>query len=124
MNEDRLPSVGWTEAETDALLKLWASGKTATYIVGKLCMTFGTMRTRNAVIGKIHRLQGKGVAITKRPSPIKHKAALELEPQLTEPQTIYAQANTCAEPGCNAFPLPRKSYCEHHAARYFVKPNK
>lgn len=53
----------WTEERVAKLRELWAQGKTASEIGHAL----GGV-SRNAVIGKVHRLKLSG-----RPSPIKHR---------------------------------------------------
>ena len=52
--------MNWTEDRTATLKRLWAEGKTATEIAAELGGT-----SRNAVIGKAHRL-----GLEARPSPI------------------------------------------------------
>ena len=57
----------WDEPQTELLTRLWLAGKTARTIAEKL----GRGVTRNAVIGKAHRLgltgkQGSASAIPKR----------------------------------------------------------
>ncbi|MEC7303926.1 MAG: GcrA family cell cycle regulator, partial [Pseudomonadota bacterium] len=51
----------WTEARVDQLKNLWEEGLSASQIANRL----GDV-TRNAVIGKAHRL-----GLSSRPSPIK-----------------------------------------------------
>tara|TARA_Y100001934_G_C12166783_1_gene684666 strand:- start:194 stop:709 length:516 start_codon:yes stop_codon:yes gene_type:complete len=55
--------MSWTDDRVDVLKKLWLEGRTASQIASEL----GGV-TRNAVIGKVHRLGLSG-----RPSPIKRK---------------------------------------------------
>ncbi len=54
-------SWSWTEEHVDTLRKLWGEGKTAAQIAKEL----GASVTRNAVIGKAHRLK-----LSNRVSPI------------------------------------------------------
>ena len=64
--------MSWTPERTDLLKRLWNSSLSASAIALKLGNT-----TRNAVIGKAHRLKLPG-----RPSPIKNKkiqSILELQ---------------------------------------------
>jgi GcrA cell cycle regulator len=58
-NGDKMP---WTEDRVDTLKKLWAEGLSASQIAGKLGMGV----TRNAVIGKVHRLNLAGRVNTPR----------------------------------------------------------
>ena len=53
--------MGWTEERVELLKKLWADGLSASQIAGRL----GGI-TRNAVIGKVHRLGLAGRATTSR----------------------------------------------------------
>ncbi len=53
--------MNWTQENTDMLKKLWADGLSASQIAGKV----GGV-TRNAVIGKVHRLGLAGRATTSR----------------------------------------------------------
>ena len=54
-------SLSWTDERIDRLKELWSQGKTASYIADEL----GGV-SRNAVIGKAHRL-----GLQSRPSPVK-----------------------------------------------------
>jgi len=54
--------MAWTDEKIDKLQKLWGKGLTASQIAEKL----GDGITRNAVIGKAHRLK-----LPSRPSPVK-----------------------------------------------------
>jgi GcrA cell cycle regulator len=54
--------MGWTEERVSELKKLWAEGHSASQIAKKL----GAV-TRNAVIGKVHRLGLSGRATPSRP---------------------------------------------------------
>lgn len=65
--------MSWTDERVENLKKLWAEGLSASQIAGRL----GGV-TRNAVIGKVHRLGLSGRATTSRAKPArthKHKAA-------------------------------------------------
>ena len=53
--------MAWTDDRVDLLKKLWAEGLRASQIAGRL----GSV-TRNAVIGKVHRLGLSGRATTSR----------------------------------------------------------
>ena len=55
----------WTEERISKLRELWSQGKTASEISAAL----GGEISRNAVIGKVHRLK-----LSSRPSPIKQRA--------------------------------------------------
>src|ERR1700754_1508531 len=53
-----MESMGWTEERVELLKKLWLEGLSASQIAGVL----GEGVTRNAVIGKVHRLKLTGRA--------------------------------------------------------------
>jgi len=64
---------GWNDARVDTLKKLWAEGLSASQIATEL----GSGITRNAVIGKVHRLGLSGrVKVAKQPEPLKSKLPL------------------------------------------------
>jgi GcrA cell cycle regulator len=60
----QLASTGWTEARIERLKQLWADGLSASQIAGLM----GGV-TRNAVIGKVHRLGLSGRATVSRLHP-------------------------------------------------------
>jgi GcrA cell cycle regulator len=66
----------WTEQRIDILRRLWGQGQTASQIATIL----GGV-TRNAVIGKAHRL-----GLTGRPSPIKRDGASPSQPRRRQAQ--------------------------------------
>lgn len=47
---------GWTSTEIEYAMKHWREGKSAAQVARLLNAAFGTDRTRNSVIGKVHRL--------------------------------------------------------------------
>lgn len=62
--------MAWTEDRVDTLKTLWNEGLSASQIAGKL----GGV-TRNAVIGKVHRLGLSGRAAPAKPKAVEPKAA-------------------------------------------------
>lgn len=52
-------SSGWSATETEYAIKHWREGKSAGEVARLLNSAFGTSRTRNSVIGRLHRL-GEG----------------------------------------------------------------
>jgi GcrA cell cycle regulator len=83
--------MGWTEERVQELKKLWAEGHSASQIAKKL----GAV-TRNAVIGKVHRLGLSGRATPSRP--------VKRPPQLARPKP-QTQARPSSSPAMRA-PLP------------------
>ena len=95
----------WTDEKVTELTKMWEAGRSITQIGKALGLT------RNAVVGKAHRL-----GLSKRPSPIIRTAP---KPQpysgprckwpIGDPKT--AEFGFCNEPA-----LTGKPYCESHCA--------
>ena len=71
----------WTEQRIETLRKLWGQGQTASQIAAIL----GGI-TRNAVIGKAHRL-----GLTGRPSPIKREAGSSATPTRRKASTTRTE---------------------------------
>lgn len=119
----------WTDERIEQLKALWAEGLTTGEIGKRLQVS------KNAVVGKAHRLGLKG-----RPSPIKRAkeprrqapAAKEPEPKIKS--IVDLSAHTCRWPigdprepdfhFCGAPALPGKPYCAEHAAIAYVGSNK
>jgi len=109
----------WTSERIAALIALWNEGLTTSEIGNRLGIT------KNAVVGKVHRL-----GLPKRGSPIKQK------PQ--KPADVVSLAalrpGMCVwpigDPGteefhfCGQDSVPEKPYCGEHCARAYVKPSK
>jgi len=108
----------WTPTRVSTLIALWNEGLSTSLIGNRIGVT------KNAVVGKVHRLKLK-----KRGSPIKQKPkkaeVISLESLRTgmccwpdgDPGT--AEFNFCGEPI-----VPEKPYCEKHCERAYIKPNK
>ena len=114
----------WTDERIELLKTLWGEGLTT----GEIGKRLGV--SKNAVVGKAHRLGLKG-----RPSPIKRtrKTAKTEKPEKpAEPAkaVLEIQGPTCRwpfgdprEPGfhfCGAQALPGKPYCSEHASLAYV----
>ena len=69
--------MSWTEERVERLSRLWLEGRSASQIAGEL----GEGVTRNAVIGKVHRLglSGRDPAPVEAPQ-LRAKATLPAEP--------------------------------------------
>ena len=101
-------TAGWTEDRVGALKKLWLEGQSASQIAKQL----GGGVTRNAVIGKVHRLGLSGRATPSQPA----RAATTFRPARTRttppaqpsaPRRIEAvQTRAVAAPTPQAPPLP------------------
>lgn len=112
----------WTEERVALLKKLWEDGRSASQIAEAM----GDV-TRNAVIGKAHR-----IGLKARPSPIRRqKAAPAASPAPRRPAPAAKKATRVGErqchwpighprePGfhfCGAPAEPDKPYCAEHCA--------
>ena len=72
--------MGWTDERVNLLIKLWTDGLSASQIAGQL----GGV-TRNAVIGKVHRLKLEGRTKTQAAAP--EVVAVKAKPTIAE-QTL------------------------------------
>ena len=115
----------WTDDRVALLRQLWGSGKSAS----EIAQMIGDV-SRNAVIGKAHRLGLSG-----RPSPIKRRP--EPEPVETRPGSATILSLTermCRwpigdprEPGfrfCGKSAMHGQPYCAEHAALAYQAPTK
>ena len=100
----------WSEERVDQLKQYWEQGLSASQIADSL----GHNVTRNAVIGKAHRLQ-----LPKRPSPIKRSMTTILD--LTERMCRWPSGH----PGeknfhfCGSKVPVGVTYCAKHAAKAY-----
>ena len=104
----------WTAERIAALERLWATGATTAEIGRRLDIT------KNAVVGKAHRLGLPG-----RPSPIKREAH-----KAPPPAVVDMHGPPCqwpfGDPGdedfhfCGAPALAKRPYCAEHCARAYV----
>lgn len=119
--------MSWTDERVEKLRELWGAGKSASEIADEL----GNV-SRNAVIGKAHRLGLSG-----RPSPIKSKPGGKAKAAPKEPPGVTILTLTermCRwpigdpkEPGfcfCGKPSNPGVPYCPAHAAIAYQNPNK
>lgn len=118
----------WTDEKIAKLKKLWSEGLTT----GEIGKRLGV--SKNAVVGKAHRLGLKG-----RPSPIKRpEASATPAAPKKEPVKIFTLTdlnhNTCRWPigdpkhedfrFCGRQVYPGKPYCLDHCAQAYVGSNK
>ena len=95
--------MSWTEERVERLSRLWMQGQSASQIAGEL----GNGVSRNAVIGKIHRLglsgrnastlqpdsdRGRGVKPAAAPAPVKPAVRPPVELPVAAPTFPIAQA--------------------------------
>ncbi len=87
--------MGWTEERVAELKKLWAEGHSASQIAKRL----GSV-TRNAVIGKVHRLGLSGRATPSRP--------VKRPPRLARPKPQHSFRVRPPPPGRPRLERPRR----------------
>src|SRR5262245_57469865 len=75
--------MGWTEERVELLKKLWLEGLSASQIAGVL----GEGVTRNAVIGKVHRLKLSGRAKPASSAPRVRQAPRPAARRVASPST-------------------------------------
>lgn len=98
-------SVGWTEDRVGALKKLWLEGQSASQIAKAL----GGGVTRNAVIGKVHRLGLSGRAAPSQPARTTFRPARPRPPAAapSAPRRIEAvQPRPAPQPAPRPEPMP------------------
>lgn len=71
--------MAWTDDRVETLKKLWAEGLSASQIAKEM----GGGVTRNAIIGKVHRLKLSGRATPSRPPRVRAKPAPRAKPAAT-----------------------------------------
>jgi GcrA cell cycle regulator len=103
----------WTSDLIDRLVVLWDQGLPTAEIGRQLAIS------KNAVIGKAHRL-----ALTPRPSPLKRPPVRRRALGVAPPACTWPQGH----PGdkdfrfCGERPMPGKPYCAKHAAQAYMRP--
>lgn len=110
--------MAWTDDRIELLRRLWLQGQTASQIAEQL----GAGVTRNAVIGKAHRLGLSG-----RPTPVKEmKPVAPRRPPVTG-RTGRACLWPVGDPKtsefhfCDAATEPGRPYCAQHCALAYQK---
>lgn len=102
----------WTPERVEQLTRLWDEGLPAAEIGRRLGLT------KNAVIGKVHRIALSPRVVTvlpeRKPSPL----------DFSGPGCMWPHGHP-GEDGfhfCCARPLPGKPYCADHAAVAYIRP--
>jgi hypothetical protein len=132
----------WTHELTDQLRTMWAEGKTS----GQIAIKLGTGFTRNAVIGKVHRLKLQTRVYPPKPieeaKPIRKTVGRAFIPRLPLPvqkakpiplPALCVPVGLQDRTGC-CFPVVRTTehlfcnatcsgdYCDYHRRVMYVRP--
>ena len=86
-----ITTMGWTEERVETLKKLWAEGLSASQIAGRLGQV-----TRNAVIGKVHRLGLSGRATTSRMKSHRPRPRAAVAKRLAKPRFRHGRQHGAA----------------------------
>ena len=105
--------MSWTEEQVSTLQLLWAEGLSASQIAQRL----GTV-TRNAVIGKAHRL-----GLASRPSPIKSDHPIVRRAKHKGPSCQWPIGDPSAQDFkfCGAPIEPGRPYCAKHCEQAYLR---
>jgi GcrA cell cycle regulator len=93
--------LGWTEERMDMLKKLWSEGFSASQIANEL----GGV-TRNAVIGKVHRLGLSGRAKAPMTQSQRAKKPTARQPQTSQPPRVQPPLQTVGNTAIKTDMLP------------------
>ena len=85
-------TLDWTAAEDTLLLRLWSQGVTARLIADRIG------RTRNAIIGRAHRLQKRLGTIMREPPPISPPPKRKRKKPAKPTYTAKREADFVSEP--------------------------
>ena len=102
----------WTPERIEMLTRLWEEGITTAEIGRRIGVT------KNAVIGKVHRIGLTPRVITQKPPPKRNVF------DFTGPACMWPVGH----PGeddfhfCGEHPVAGKPYCEHHVEVAYIKP--
>jgi GcrA cell cycle regulator len=107
-----MDDVTWTPERVELLSQLWDEGLPAAEIGRRMGLT------KNAVIGKVHRIALSPRVVTVLPEPKKHAF------DFAGPRCLWPQGHPDDADFhfCGAEPLPGKPYCAAHAAVAYIRP--
>jgi GcrA cell cycle regulator len=95
--------MSWTDERVELLRKLWQEGLSASQIAAELAHGI----TRNAVIGKVHRLGMSGRVKPPSAAPVRPRAAKPLRPAGTPMRPLAMRGNTALAAAPYAAEMPR-----------------
>jgi GcrA cell cycle regulator len=106
------PVETWTPERIEALTRLWEEGVTTAEIGRRIGVT------KNAVIGKVHRIGLTPRVITQKPPPRRNVF------DFTGPACMWPIGHPGEEEFhfCGEHPMAGKPYCEHHVELAYIKP--
>lgn len=102
----------WTQERIEQLTRLWEEGVTTAEIGRRLGVT------KNAVIGKVHRIGLVPRVVKEAPPPRRNVF------DFTGPVCMWPIGHPTDDDFhfCGGRPVAGKPYCEHHAALAYIKP--
>jgi len=102
----------WTPERIEALTRLWEEGVTTAEIGRRIGVT------KNAVIGKVHRIGLTPRVITQKPPPKRNVF------DFAGPACMWPLGHPGEEDFhfCGEHPVVGKPYCEHHVEVAYIKP--
>ena len=113
----------WTQERVEMLTRLWAEGLSARMIAGRL----GGV-TRNAVIGKAHRLSLQRGTVLPRPEPVPERPIIE-EPAMALSPDVKSwmcrwpldEAGRLGLHICGKTAQPGRPYCAEHLTLAYLQ---
>jgi len=102
----------WTEERIEQLTQLWEEGVTTAEIGRRIGVS------KNAVIGKVHRIGLTPRVITEKPAPRRNVF------EFTGPACMWPSGHPSDDDFhfCGDRPMAGKPYCEHHSALAYIRP--
>jgi GcrA cell cycle regulator len=106
------PVETWTPERIEMLTRLWEEGITTAEIGRRIGVT------KNAVIGKVHRIGLTPRVITQKPPPKRNVF------DFTGPACMWPIGHPGEEDFhfCGEHPVAGKPYCDHHVELAYIKP--
>ncbi|MEM7619393.1 MAG: GcrA family cell cycle regulator [Pseudomonadota bacterium] len=109
--------MAWTDERVDLLKKLWSEGLSASQIANRL----GGV-TRNAVIGKVHRLGLSGRATTSRVKSVKTRKNTAKSPNRVIKPKFINVAQAALKKGLDEKALSKNENVSHALEELFIPP--
>ena len=102
----------WTDERIEQLTRLWEEGVTTAEIGRRIGVS------KNAVIGKVHRIGLTPRVITEKPAPRRNVF------EFTGPACMWPSGHPSDDDFrfCGDRPTAGKPYCQHHATLAYIKP--